>query len=229
MGKRKSFTLIELLVVVAIIAVLVSILLPGLNKAREAARRTRCMANQRQIGMAFHSYAQDNYDFGPYNHRDHMSEGYGGNLNVWAYWEMYTQFGLLFPYLSHPTQGKLPKDVTTPQVVICPADYDGRRGPEDFPPGDYRFTSYWMSWYVCSYPSSDPASHVSLTNQPFNRAISVDVFAWWQPCAWDSNIWLGNHNREGTTVLRVDGSVIWVYADRTRGYYPWDFTIFEKF
>ncbi len=225
MRKRKSFTLIELLVVVAIIAVLISILLPGLSKAREMARRARCMANQRQIGMGYHLYAQDHNDLGPYNHRDKMSEGYGGNLSVWAYWDMYTQFGLLFPYIGHPTRGKLPKDVTTPPVVICPDDAYGRRGPENFQPSDYPTTSYWMNWNACSY-----AWHkISLTDQPANRVVTVDAFAWWQPCAWDQEIWLGNHNREGTTVLRVDGSVIWVSADFTRGYYPWDFTIFEKF
>ncbi len=55
----KVFTLIELLVVVAIIAVLVSILLPTLSKAREHTRRVQCAANIRQIGTMFLAYAQD--------------------------------------------------------------------------------------------------------------------------------------------------------------------------
>jgi prepilin-type processing-associated H-X9-DG protein/prepilin-type N-terminal cleavage/methylation domain-containing protein len=60
--KRTAFTLIELLVVVAIIAVLVSILLPSLSKARAAARAVVCQSSLRQIGLGFTSYAQSNND-----------------------------------------------------------------------------------------------------------------------------------------------------------------------
>ncbi|MFA5646630.1 MAG: type II secretion system protein [Candidatus Ratteibacteria bacterium] len=66
MKKKKSgFTLIELLVVVAIIAVLAAMLLPVLSQAREKARQSVCMSNLKQIGLAFHLYAQDNNDFCP--------------------------------------------------------------------------------------------------------------------------------------------------------------------
>ncbi len=60
MGSVKGFTLVELLVVIGIIAVLISILLPSLNKARSAARRAASLANVRQLIVAVHGYKNDN-------------------------------------------------------------------------------------------------------------------------------------------------------------------------
>lgn len=53
---RPAFTLVELLVVIALIAMLVALLLPAVNAAREAARRTQCQSNQKQIGLSFINY-----------------------------------------------------------------------------------------------------------------------------------------------------------------------------
>jgi prepilin-type processing-associated H-X9-DG protein/prepilin-type N-terminal cleavage/methylation domain-containing protein len=63
--KRIAFTLIELLVVVAVIAVLVSLLLPALSQAREKARSAVCMANEKQIGLGIEIFLHDNEDTYP--------------------------------------------------------------------------------------------------------------------------------------------------------------------
>ncbi|MCD6395207.1 MAG: type II secretion system protein [Planctomycetes bacterium] len=59
---RKGFTLIELLVVIAIIALLLSILMPSLKRAKEAGQRAVCLSGLKQLGMAFHMYAEGNND-----------------------------------------------------------------------------------------------------------------------------------------------------------------------
>lgn len=88
MRRRAGFTLIELLVVIAIIGVLIALLLPAVQAAREAARRSQCSNNLKQIGIAVHSYATAMNQFPPGRINSHIA-GFG---NCWgAYAQMLPQ------------------------------------------------------------------------------------------------------------------------------------------
>ncbi|MDR3708190.1 MAG: DUF1559 domain-containing protein [Capsulimonadaceae bacterium] len=94
--KSRGFTLIELLVVIAIIAILAAILFPVFATAREKARQTACLSNEKQLGLALVQYFQD-YDEFAIEGRDPYGTG-----NCWA--------GILYPYVK--SQG----------VFLCPSD-----------------------------------------------------------------------------------------------------------
>lgn len=91
---RIGFTLIELLVVIAIIGTLVALLLPAVQRAREAARRTQCRSNLRQIGIALHNYAEANAVFPP---SFCISRGTTLSTNNGS-WSIH---GRLLPFLDH--------------------------------------------------------------------------------------------------------------------------------
>ncbi len=117
--RKKGFTLIELLVVIAIIAILAAILFPVFARARENARRTSCLSNVKQMGLALMQYTQD-YDEGlPHTHITGYTGPYPNNdewYNDTLYWAQ-----ILYPYHK------------STQVFFCPSSpspdrTDPRRG-----------------------------------------------------------------------------------------------------
>src|SRR5271169_1389819 len=80
---RRGFTLVELLVVIGIIALLISILLPALNRAREQANLVSCSSNLRQLGQMCQIYAAENHGYLPYGWA--QLSGGDGDYN-WGWW-----------------------------------------------------------------------------------------------------------------------------------------------
>jgi prepilin-type N-terminal cleavage/methylation domain-containing protein len=123
---RAGFTLVELLVVIGIIAVLISILLPALNKAREAAKRVQCASNQRQVAMAFFNYAAREKGNLPPSYRQKPDPGYSWAYEAWALPILLEQ--KLLPYTEgdvQPTDGvsaatPVRTNVRISKVLECP-------------------------------------------------------------------------------------------------------------
>ena len=101
--KKNAFTLIELLVVISIIALLISILLPALQSARESGRATLCQSNQRQILIAMYVHGVENNEYFP-----------TADVGVWYGTSSVfgDEFGVLYP---------IKEDLKTIDVTICPS------------------------------------------------------------------------------------------------------------
>lgn len=150
MSRRSGFTLIELLVVIAIIAILIALLLPAVQQAREAARRTQCKNNLKQLGLAMHNYHDTVGCLPP-------ASG-GSQFSPHARILPYIDQAPLYQSLTFEAAPTAPVnahafDLTLP-AFRCPSD------PDSLPANAGGRNNYWTNYgtgVLNSLPSTDPA------------------------------------------------------------------------
>ena len=204
-----AFTLIELLVVIAIIALLLAILLPSLNSARDQAKAVRCRSNLKQIGLAFTLYTDDNEGKFPRN---------GG---IWI-----VKF---LPYIGG--QGDKDEDYRQMGVYNCPM-YPNKEQTLDYVINSWKDG---VEEYIGSAPVSDfrrraekifladnedgPGRPIIRADQPLNDS-GRSVFDVWVPSHLPSSAssgqWRVAHarHRDGCNAAFMDGHSDWVQAEK---------------
>ncbi len=163
---RSGFTLIELLVVISIIAILIALLLPAVQQAREAARRTQCKNNMKQIGLALHNFHDTYGHFPPGGSSTNNNEGFSWAVFILPFVEQTNTWELLneangnsldptgkksaWTCRCHRNVSGAPSGATPPgkmaiNVYMCPSD----TLPEVRPNGDPNFQCGKINYAGC--------------------------------------------------------------------------------
>jgi prepilin-type N-terminal cleavage/methylation domain-containing protein len=184
-SRRRGFTLIELLVVIAIIAILIALLLPAVQQAREAARRTQCRNNLKQLGIALHNYL-DTYSVFPYrqggtgweNATSNGNNG-GGMICLLPFLDQTPLFNQISGALTvgattFPPFGPIPSELSyppwtrdsQPAVFLCPsAAPDGVLSTQT----NYAFSAGDSSWAASQQTSPNGGATPTHTNSVIAR------------------------------------------------------------
>ena len=214
----KKFTLIELLVVIVIIAILISMLMPSLNRAKKKARQVVCLSNTRQIGVSNNMYLKDNnMTYAPHRNEDASGNPYpdgDSNLRIWS--DIIAPYhGNNFDLYRCPERKKWTNSAGATQDIVL-------TGPDALHKLPYGYNTYWVglrAWrdhwgWVNRNIGFDwtKASHIQNPSELFIFADAgiTDSFG------YSSSIWYPNRNNvgyfEGVKGMHF-GKTSTVYAD----------------